>query len=612
MDTESTARMASASATAANAEANGHDRSPKHREVVANKVASELLETTERRPGELHGDAQRKLETRQQQEREIEKGEKKKNAEETFAPMQKLEGHRGAVYALAFAPNGRLLASGGFDRSVRCWSAETGEQVLSLTEHTHNVSDLAWSADSSRLISGGFDQTVRLWDTSRGAAVGSWSPPERAFVLSVAFAHRAGNEFVAATAGGVICHFDTRCSDAPVTVLTNGAAVNSITLLDDYTIYSGDKQGAVKCWDLRSGVGQLRVLVGDSARPISHMALSQPMAASVEDGAGVVGIDGTQRILAVNSFDDTLSVFAGAAAGDEGELSPRHRLSPSLSPTNGSSGSAASVSSILTVPEIGRESSLDDGYVSSHVTSNAAAAALGPAAAGTRTVKFQQPASRQPSGGGDSSGDSDAVRTDGHFVCLHKLRGHKIRGWPVKSSIFVGRGRDARPRRQQEREKEEARRRADDSGDDGGDTREPRVRRRRTKEDSDEDEEERDGEKRSRSQGARSSLKDGALLVATGSTDARVHIYDISGGAGTGSLLQRLEGHTDRVYSTSFHPTDPVLATGGADFSIRMWSAHLSSDRHNGSSRIMQSREPPRMLGARDKRLVAPSPHKVG
>ena len=40
-----------------------------------------------------------------------------------------IAGHRGAVYALSFAPNGRLLASGGFDRSVRCWSAETGEQA---------------------------------------------------------------------------------------------------------------------------------------------------------------------------------------------------------------------------------------------------------------------------------------------------------------------------------------------------------------------------------------------------------------------------------------------------------------------------------------------------
>ena len=35
--------------------------------------------------------------------------------------------------------------------------------------------------------------------------------------------------------------------------------------------------------------------------------------------------------------------------------------------------------------------------------------------------------------------------------------------------------------------------------------------------------------------------------------------------------MQRLEGHTDRVYAVNFHPTEPILASGSADFTVKVW-----------------------------------------
>lgn len=35
--------------------------------------------------------------------------------------------------------------------------------------------------------------------------------------------------------------------------------------------------------------------------------------------------------------------------------------------------------------------------------------------------------------------------------------------------------------------------------------------------------------------------------------------------------MQRLEGHTDRVYTVNFHPTEPLLASGSADFTVKIW-----------------------------------------
>lgn len=66
-----------------------------------------------------------------------------------------------------------------------------------------------------------------------------------------------------------------------------------------------------------------------------------------------------------------------------------------------------------------------------------------------------------------------------------------------------------------------------------------------------------------------------SLLVASGSADPFAYVYDVSGSDHTGKLLQRLEGHTDRVNAICFHPTDTALATGSSDSSIRLWYARM-------------------------------------
>ncbi|CAM6097900.1 unnamed protein product [Calypogeia fissa] len=62
-----------------------------------------------------------------------------------------------------------------------------------------------------------------------------------------------------------------------------------------------------------------------------------------------------------------------------------------------------------------------------------------------------------------------------------------------------------------------------------------------------------------------------ALLLATGSADNYAYIFDVSGPSGTAELVQQLEGHSDRVTGAIFHPHDPILATCGADFTVKVW-----------------------------------------
>lgn len=80
-------------------------------------------------------------------------------------------GHTGAVECATYRPDGKWLATGGADEAVRLWDTETGEQALSLEEHTGTVRRLAFGPGEC-LASVADDGTLRLWDLlSRKAAL---------------------------------------------------------------------------------------------------------------------------------------------------------------------------------------------------------------------------------------------------------------------------------------------------------------------------------------------------------------------------------------------------------------------------------------------------------
>jgi WD40 repeat protein len=76
----------------------------------------------------------------------------------------------GGIFAIAYSPDGRLIAAGSSDHSIRIWDAETKEQVGTLAGHNDRVSGLAFSPDGRTLASCGFDGDVKFWDTPRRAS----------------------------------------------------------------------------------------------------------------------------------------------------------------------------------------------------------------------------------------------------------------------------------------------------------------------------------------------------------------------------------------------------------------------------------------------------------
>ncbi|THH17319.1 hypothetical protein EW146_g3463 [Bondarzewia mesenterica] len=84
-----------------------------------------------------------------------------------------LKGHTGRVRSVAYSPDGKRIASGSSDETIRIWDAETGVQVgVPLVGHTDPVRSVAYSPDGKHIASGSDDRTIRIWDAKTGVQMG--------------------------------------------------------------------------------------------------------------------------------------------------------------------------------------------------------------------------------------------------------------------------------------------------------------------------------------------------------------------------------------------------------------------------------------------------------
>ncbi|MGK7876517.1 MAG: toll/interleukin-1 receptor domain-containing protein [Xenococcaceae cyanobacterium] len=87
---------------------------------------------------------------------------------ETGKEIHTLQGHDGRVFSVSFSPDGKTLATGSKDKTIKLWNLETGREIRTLQGHDDWVFSVSFSPDGKTLASGSEDNTIKLWNLEAG------------------------------------------------------------------------------------------------------------------------------------------------------------------------------------------------------------------------------------------------------------------------------------------------------------------------------------------------------------------------------------------------------------------------------------------------------------
>ena len=168
-------------------------------------------------------------------------------------------GHTGTVNTVAFSPDGKMLASGSDDNTVRLWAVADGREVARLVGHEHRITSVAFSPDGNVLASASWDETVSLWDIADGREEARLVGHERS-ITSVAFSPDC-KMLASASWDKTVRLWDIADGREKARLIGHKGEVNAVAFSPDgKTLASGSNDKSVRLWDVDDGHETARLM----------------------------------------------------------------------------------------------------------------------------------------------------------------------------------------------------------------------------------------------------------------------------------------------------------------------------------------------------------------
>ncbi len=228
-----------------------------------------------------------------------------------------LTGHSGWVLAIAYSPDGKILASTGDDNTIRLWDTTTHAQIGAPLQGDGVLATLAFSPDGRTVASGGFEDKVRLWDVASHSQIAEF-PIAARYTKSVAFSPD-GKVLAVAGNDGSTWLWQIASRQRVARLIGHTSGVQTVAFSPDGRILAtcGD-DGTVRLWDTRRHrqLGGPLLRGRKSVYELTFSPDGRTLAAAGEDHTVRLWETATRRKIAELSTDEEAGVNAIAFSPD--------------------------------------------------------------------------------------------------------------------------------------------------------------------------------------------------------------------------------------------------------------------------------------------------------
>ena len=164
-------------------------------------------------------------------------------------------GHSEPVNSLKFSPDGKILASGSDDSTIKIWDVENEKELRTLSGHSDNVMSISFSPDGKTIASGSLDKTIKLWDVESGKGLQTLTDPFGLPIYSVLFT-LDGKTLVSVSGNDRVELWDIESAKVIKTFSISSSLsdyTSSTISLDGRRLASGGNNKVTRIWDIESG-----------------------------------------------------------------------------------------------------------------------------------------------------------------------------------------------------------------------------------------------------------------------------------------------------------------------------------------------------------------------